>query len=84
MGLAATAEAFHDALAAVSSEPGVILVLDALDQLVGPPDLSWLPAEMPPGVRVLLSAQDRSDMATAALDVGAITLRLSALTPDEG
>jgi hypothetical protein len=84
MGLAATAEAFHDALAAVSSETGVILVLDALDQLVGPPDLSWLPAEMPPGVRVLLSAQDGSDMATAAVDVGAITLRLSALTPDKG
>ena len=84
MGLAGMAEAFQAALAAVPSEPGVILVLDALDQLAGPPDLSWLPAQMPPGVRVLLSAQDGSDMGAAAADLGAVTLGLPALTPDKG
>ncbi len=84
LGLAATAEAFRAALAAVPEEPGIILVLDALDQLAGPPDLSWLPSELPPGVRVLLSAQDGSDMAAAAADLGAVTLRVSALTPDKG
>ena len=84
LGLAAMVEAFREALAAVPAEPGTILVLDALDQLAGPPDLSWLPTEMPPGVRVLLSAQDGSEMAAAAVDLGAVTLRLSALTPDNG
>lgn len=83
-GLADTAEAFQEALAAVPAEPGVILVLDALDQLAGPPDLSWLPGELPPGVRVLLSAQDGSDMAATAAGLAAVTLRLSALTPGTG
>jgi len=84
LDLAATAEAFREALAAVPAERGIVLVLDALDQLGGPPDLSWLPGEIPPGVRVLLSAQDGTDMAEAAVDLGAVRLRLSALTPDNG
>jgi hypothetical protein len=84
LGLAASAEAFRDALAAVATEPGAILVLDGLDQLADPADLGWLPSDLPPGVQVLLSAQHGSDAAAAALDLGAATLRLAALTPDEG
>ena len=84
LDLAGTAEAFREALAAVPPEPGITVVLDALDQLAGPPDLSWLPGEMPPGVRVLLSAQEGSDMAAAAADLGVVTLRLPAMTPEKG
>ncbi len=84
VGLPALAEAFRDALAAVPPRSGLVLVLDALDQLAGAPDLSWLPSELPSGVRVVLSAQRGSAAEHAAAELRAITVHLGALPAGEG
>ncbi|KOV93334.1 hypothetical protein ADL04_27545 [Streptomyces sp. NRRL B-3648] len=78
------AEAVREPLAALPSEPGLVVVLDALDQLSGDVDLSWLPDELPSGVRMVLSAQEGSAAATAALAAGSRLLRLPALRRAEG
>ncbi|HEY1853851.1 MAG TPA: tetratricopeptide repeat protein [Solirubrobacterales bacterium] len=49
---------FRQRLLAVAARDGVVLVLDALDQLAPEGDagpLDWLPAEVPPGARLVLS-----------------------------
>lgn len=49
---------FPERLALASADRPVILFLDALDQLSaaeGARSLSWLPSELPPGVRVIVS-----------------------------
>ncbi|MGC0314233.1 WD40 repeat protein [Kitasatospora acidiphila] len=78
------AEAVRESLAAVPPDPGVVVVLDALDQLSGAPDLSWLPTELPRGVSVVLSAQEGSSAAAAAVEAGAIPLRLPGLGLADG
>ncbi len=83
-GVPAIAEAFREGLAAVPGEPGLVLILDAVDQLAGAPDLSWLPTELPPGIRVVLSAQQGSAAETSALELDAVRVPLGALPADEG
>jgi tetratricopeptide (TPR) repeat protein len=51
-------EAFANWLHMASAKGRVVLILDALNQLEdrdGAPDLVWLPPEIPPGIRLILS-----------------------------
>ncbi|MER5261990.1 AAA family ATPase [Actinosynnema sp. NPDC002837] len=82
--VAALAAAFREELAAVPADPGVVLVLDALDQLAGAPDLSWLPTDLPAGVSVVLSAQRGSAAESAAAALGAVTVPVGALPTEDG
>lgn len=58
-------ESFPEFLAEAGKRRGLLLVLDALDQLDpadGAQDLLWLPPNAPEGVRFVLSAQASASM----------------------
>ncbi|WP_246030083.1 AAA family ATPase [Saccharothrix variisporea] len=82
--MSALAAAFREGLAAVPPDAGLVLVLDALDQFTGTPDLSWLPTDLPPGVHMVLSAQRGSAAERAAVDLGAVMEPVGALPSAEG
>ncbi|HEY3001809.1 MAG TPA: AAA family ATPase, partial [Kribbellaceae bacterium] len=83
--LAALVDAFRTELAGSPPEPRLVLVLDALDQLNDAgAELGWLPTELPPGVRIVLSAQAGNTANAVIRHLGVTPLTLPAMPADEG
>jgi tetratricopeptide (TPR) repeat protein len=79
----ALVEEFHRRLAAAAGRGPVVLVLDALDQLAdAEADLSWLPAPLPAGARVVASTTGEGPPNLGRWPE-AVALSLEALDPDE-
>jgi len=81
------AERFRQELDAGQPGGGLVLFLDALDQLEHDrlsPDLSWLPARLPPAVRVVVSAVDGPVASSAARKFRSEPLQLESMSPTEG
>ena len=86
-------ETFPKRLALATQDKPLILLLDALDQLDPTENahaLSWLPSDLPPNVRVIVSALEREGEAGECLVAArrrlpeSALLKLEPLTPDEG
>ncbi|HCU35194.1 MAG TPA: hypothetical protein DGT21_06940 [Armatimonadetes bacterium] len=84
---------FERLLGMVPEGRNLVIVLDALDQLSGADNahsLAWLPTELPPGVRIIVSVLEREDAAgechrAAAKRLPAEALiELPALSAEEG
>jgi WD40 repeat protein len=70
--------AFRERLSAAAAERPQVLFIDALDQLAaGDPgrEATWLPEELPPGVKVIVSTTD---------DVTGLRVQLESMTQSEG
>src|SRR5215467_1439009 len=81
------AERFRQELDAAGSGGGIVLFLDALDQLQHDrlsPDLSWLPARLPPTVRVIVSVVAGPVASAAARRFRTAPLQLESMSPTEG
>jgi len=70
--------AFKERLSAAAAEQPLVLFIDALDQLAASDparEATWLPEELPPGVKVIVSTTD---------DVRGLLVQLEPMTQSEG
>jgi tetratricopeptide (TPR) repeat protein len=78
--------AFRDVLYRAAAKRPFVLVLDGVDQLEdrdGAPDLAFLPLEMPPGCRLILSAASGTRPTTEAVGRRWAVLDVGPLSPAE-
>ncbi len=74
-------------LAPASADRPLILLLDALDQLSeahGARNLTWLPRQLPDGVRVVVSTRREADTYTAVGRLGPEEVELGPMSREEG
>ncbi len=75
-------KAFQERLEMATAEEPLIVFIDALDQLAASDparEAAWLPAELPPHAKVIVSTTDE-----ARREPGGLAVRLEGMTPAEG
>lgn len=75
-------ETFARVLQLLPRDRRIVIVIDAVNQMVGSTGIDWLPSDLPPNVRVVLSTIDIPPL-EAPLPLGTVTLTVTPLSQQE-